>query len=67
MPIRSIAEGVYCYSASVQGDALVTGADGKATVYYLPVGVYTLEEEKQDGYAQPEPVQVTVSAENDNT
>ena len=64
VPIRSIAEGVYCYSASVQGDALVTGADGKATVYYLPVGVYTLEEEKQDGYMKPESVQVTVSAGN---
>ena len=64
VPIRSIAEGVYYYSASAQGDALVTGADGKATVYYLPVGVYMLEEEMQDGYVQTEPVQVTVSAES---
>lgn len=64
VPIRSIAEGVYCYSASVQGDALVTGADGKATVYYLPVGVYSLEEEMQDGYVQTESVQVEVSAGN---
>ena len=64
VPIRSIAEGVYYYSASAQGDALVTGADGKATVHYLPVGVYMLEEETQDGYVQTEPVQVTVSAGN---
>ena len=65
--LRKTADGVYVYDRTAQGGALVMGADGKATVYYLPVGVYTLEEEKQDGYAQPEPVQVTVSAENDNT
>ena len=36
-------------------------ADGKATVHYLPAGVYTLEEEPQAGYAQAAPVQVAVS------
>lgn len=64
VPVRSIEEGLYYFSASAQGDALVTGADGKATVHYLPAGVYTLEEESQDGYAQTDPVQVTVSVEN---
>lgn len=62
--LRRTADGVYVFDRVAQGDALVTGADGKATVYYLPVDVYTLEEETQDGYVQTEPVQVTVSAGN---
>ena len=62
--LRKNADGVYVFDQTAQGDALVTGADGKATVYYLPVGVYMLEEEMQDGYVQTEPVQVTVSAGN---
>lgn len=62
--LRRTADGVYVFDRAAQGDALVTGADGKATVYYLPAGVYSLEEELQEGYVQPEPVQVTVSAGN---
>ena len=62
--LRKNADGVYVFDRAAQGDALVTGADGKATVHYLPVGVYMLEEETQDGYVQTEPVQVTVSAGN---
>lgn len=62
--LRKTADGVYVFDQTAQGDALVTGADGKATVYYLPVGVYMLEEETQDGYVQTEPVQVTVAAGN---
>lgn len=61
VPIQSIAEGLYYFNASAQGNTLVTGADGKATVHYLPAGVYTLEEEPQAGYAQAAPVQVAVS------
>lgn len=61
VPIQSIAEGLYDFNASAQGNTLVTGADGKATVHYLPAGVYTLEEEPQAGYAQAAPVQVAVS------
>lgn len=62
--LRKTADGVYVFDRAAQGDALVTGADGKAMVYYLPVGVYMLEEETQDGYVQTEPVQVTVAAGN---
>lgn len=61
VPIQSIAEGLYYFNASAQGNTLVTGADGKAIVHYLPAGVYTLEEEPQAGYAQAAPVQVAVS------
>ena len=61
VPIQSIAEGLYYFNASAQGNTLVTGADGKATVHYLPAGVYALEEEPQAGYAQAAPVQVAVS------
>lgn len=62
--LRKTADGVYVYDRTAQGDALVTGAGGKATVHYLPTGVYTLEEEPQAGYTQPEPIQVMVAAEN---
>lgn len=64
VPIQSIAEGLYYFSASAQGNVLTTGADGKAMVHYLPVGVYTLAEESQAGYTKTDPVQVTISAGN---
>ena len=62
--LQKTADGVYVFDRTAQGDTLATGADGKATVHYLLTGVYTLEEETQTGYAQTEPVQVTVSAGN---
>lgn len=62
--LRKTADGVYVFERMAQGDALVTGADGKATVHYLPTCVYTLEEEPQAGFTKIDPIQVTVSAGN---
>ena len=62
--LRKTADGVYVYDRTAQESDLLTGSDGKAMVHYLPIGVYTLEEEPQAGYTQQEPIQVTVSAEN---
>ena len=65
VPLTRIQEGEY-RAAAGGADVLITGADGTASVYYLPAGTYTLSElnDEDAGYAGMEPVQVTVEAGN---
>lgn len=59
------ADGVYHYDpAGTAG--FETGAEGTATLYYVPAGVYTLREtgDMGLGYAKPQDVSVTITREN---
>lgn len=59
------ADGVYHYDpAGTAG--FETGAEGTATLYYIPAGTYTLREtgDLGLGYAKPQDVSVTITREN---
>lgn len=59
------ADGVYHYDpAGTAG--FETGAEGTATLYYVPAGAYTLREtgDMGLGYAKPQDVSVTITREN---
>lgn len=59
------ADGVYHYDpAGTAG--FETGAEGTATLYYVPAGAYTLREtgDMGLGYAKPQDVPVTITREN---
>ena len=59
------ADGVYHYDpAGTAG--FETGAEGTATLYYVPAGAYTLREtgDMGLGYAKPQDVSITITREN---
>lgn len=59
------ADGIYHYDpAGTAG--FETGAEGTATLYYVPAGAYTLREtgDMGLGYAKPQDVPVTITREN---
>lgn len=57
--------GVYHYDANGT-PGFVTGDNGKAVIYYIPAGSYTVREttETATGYAAPKDVSVTVTNDN---
>ena len=59
------ADGVYHYDpAGTAG--FETGAEGTATLYYVPAGAYTLREtgDMGLGYAKPQDISITITREN---
>ena len=59
------ADGIYHYDpAGTEG--FETGADGTATLYYVPAGAYTLREtgDMGLGYAKPQDISITITREN---
>lgn len=59
------ADGIYHYDPA-GAEGFETGADGTATLYYIPAGAYTLREtgDLGLGYAKPQDVSVTITREN---
>ena len=59
------ADGIYHYDPA-GAEGFETGADGTATLYYIPAGTYTLREtgDLGLGYAKPQDVSVTITREN---
>ena len=59
------SDGVYYYDEN-GSTGFVTGDDGKAAIYYIPLGTYTLREtaETATGYAEAKDVPVTVTNNN---
>lgn len=59
------ADGIYHYDPA-GAEGFETGADGTATLYYVPAGAYTLREtgDMGLGYAKPQDVPVTITREN---
>lgn len=59
------ADGIYHYDpAGTAG--FETGAEGTATLYYVPAGAYTLREtgDMGLGYAKPQDISITITREN---
>ena len=56
-------DGSYYVTADGE-DTLKTDADGFASVLFIPVGTYTLEEQQHPGFAPTEAQEFTVTAEN---
>ena len=56
-------DGSYYVTADGE-DTLKTDADGFASVLFIPVGTYTLEEQQHPGFAPTEVQEFTVTAEN---
>lgn len=56
-------DGSYYVSADGE-DTFKTDADGLASVLFIPVGTYTLEEQQHPGFAPTETQEFTVTAEN---
>lgn len=65
VPLTKKADGVFVYNASGT-DKLTTGADGTATIYYIPVGNYVLREDASLGlgYAKPKDVPISVTRQD---
>ncbi len=59
------ADGIYHYDPA-GAEGFETGAEGTATLYYIPAGIYTLREtgDLGLGYAKPQDVSVTITREN---
>lgn len=59
------ADGIYHYDPA-GAEGFETGAEGTATLYYVPAGAYTLREtgDMGLGYAKPQDVPVTITREN---
>ena len=56
-------DGSYYVTADGE-DTFKTNADGLASVLFIPVGTYTLEEQQHPGFAPTEAQEFTVTAEN---
>ena len=56
-------DGSYYVTADGE-DTLKTDADGFASILFIPVGTYTLEEQQHPGFAPTEAQEFTVTAEN---
>jgi uncharacterized surface anchored protein len=55
--------GIY-YVTDAGEDCFQTDADGKASILYIPVGTYTLEEQQHPGFAPAGSQEFTVTSEN---
>ncbi len=56
-------DGIY-YVTDTGADYFQTDADGKASILYIPVGTYTLEEQQHPGFAPTGSQEFTVTSEN---
>lgn len=64
--LKQTADGVYHYDATSTSNAFTTGADGTATIHYIPAGNYILRESgaASGGYAVKTDANVNVSIKN---
>jgi len=56
-------DGIY-HVADTGKDSFQTDSDGKASILYIPVGTYTLEEQQHPGFAPTGSQEFTVTSEN---
>lgn len=59
----SQADGTY-HVTETGADSFKTESDGKATILYIPVGTYTLEEQQHPGFAPTTAQEFSVTTEN---
>ena len=63
--LRFVSQADGTYHVTEDGaDSFKTGSDGKAKIFYIPVGTYTLEERQHPGFAPTAAQEFSVTTEN---